>query len=191
MNHVCVAARTDGSREGGRGSYRGGCDSLAAGIGATRSRGPLAGCDRWADRGRVPMAPIRCASPGSDPRGNPLPPCDAPFAGAAAEAPYQCCSNTPLCAPSRTTLRETEAGAHEQAARQRVPRRAEQVPAASSLDATPKRDRGALPHAGHLRAYAVASPQAGPLLHAAAHPPLWLQPFGLARFWPMTLSLTL
>jgi len=32
-----------------------------------------------------------------------------------------------------------------------------------------------------MRTYAVASPQAGPLLHAPVRRRFWLQPFGLAR----------
>ena len=47
-------------------------------IGATRSRGPLAACDREAHRRRIVQAPIPCASSGSHPRGAPVPPCDAP-----------------------------------------------------------------------------------------------------------------
>jgi len=42
-----------------------------------------------------------------------------PFAGAAAEAPICCRIHTPLGAPSRTTLRETESGEHWQATGQR------------------------------------------------------------------------
>ena len=45
--------------------------------------------------------------------------------------------------------------------RQSVPRRAEQVPSPQGLDATPERDTGVPSHAGLVRAYAVASPQAG------------------------------
>jgi len=41
------------------------------GIGGTWSRDPLAGCDRGADRGRVGMMPIPCASSGSDPQRGP------------------------------------------------------------------------------------------------------------------------
>ena len=45
--------------------------------------------------------------------------------------------------------------------RQSVPRRAEQVPGATRLDATPQRDTGVPSCAGLTRACAVASPQAG------------------------------
>jgi len=44
--------------------------SQGAGIGATRSRDPLAGCDRGADHERVVFMPILCASSGSDPKGS-------------------------------------------------------------------------------------------------------------------------
>ena len=47
----------------------GGAPKRGAGIGATWSRDPLAGCDREADQGRVVPMPIPCASPGSDHHG--------------------------------------------------------------------------------------------------------------------------
>src|SRR6185295_16840367 len=48
-----------------------GAPKRGAGIGATWRRGPLAGCDRGADRWRVVPMPIPCASPGSDPQRGP------------------------------------------------------------------------------------------------------------------------
>jgi hypothetical protein len=59
--------------------------------------------------------------------------------------------------------------------------RAEQVPSASCLDATPQRDKKRTESTRFTRPFAVASPQAGPLLHAAVRRRFWLQPFGLAR----------
>jgi hypothetical protein len=49
----------------------GGAPQRGAGIGATRSRDPLVGCDRGADRERVVSKPIPCASAGSDPQRGP------------------------------------------------------------------------------------------------------------------------
>ena len=49
----------------------GGVPERGAGIGATRSRDPLAGCDRGADHRRVDSKPIPCASAGSDPQRGP------------------------------------------------------------------------------------------------------------------------
>ncbi len=49
----------------------GGAPQRVAGIGVTRSRDPLAGCDRGADHGRVVLRSIPCASAGSDPQGGP------------------------------------------------------------------------------------------------------------------------
>ena len=49
----------------------GGAPQRVAGIGTTRSRDPLAGCDRGADRERVVFMPIPCASAGSDPQRGP------------------------------------------------------------------------------------------------------------------------
>ena len=49
----------------------GGAPKRGAGIGATWSRDPLAGCDRGADHERVVLMPILCASPGSDPQRGP------------------------------------------------------------------------------------------------------------------------
>ena len=68
--------------------------------------------------------------------------------------------------------------------RQSVPRRAEQVPGPQGLDATPERNNGVPSCAGLSRAYAVASPQAGPLLRAPARRRFWTQPGGLARVLP-------
>ena len=68
--------------------------------------------------------------------------------------------------------------------RQSVPRRAEQVPGAARPDATPERDNSVPACAGLSRAYAVASPQAGPLLRAPARRRFWTQPEGLARVLP-------
>jgi len=65
--------------------------------------------------------------------------------------------------------------------RQSVPRRAEQALGATRPDATPERDNSVLTRAGLSRACAVASPQAGPLLHAPARRRFWPQPGGLAR----------
>ena len=59
--------------------------------------------------------------------------------------------------------------------------RAEQVPSASCLDATPQRDEKRTESTRFSHPFAVASPQAGPLLHAAVRRRFWLQPFGLAR----------
>ena len=68
------------------------------------------GCDRGADHERVVLMPILCASPGCG--------CDSfalgPFAGADAKAPRLAMVNAALRAPARTTLRETESGAHPQ-----------------------------------------------------------------------------
>ena len=48
---------------------RGGAPKRGAGIGGTAEQGPhLWGCDRGADRGRVVLTPIPCASPRSDPQ---------------------------------------------------------------------------------------------------------------------------
>jgi len=49
------------------------------------------------------------------------------------------------------------------------------------LDATPQRDEKRTDSTRFTRPFAVASPQAGPLLHAAVRRRFWLQPFGLAR----------
>ena len=59
--------------------------------------------------------------------------------------------------------------------------RAEQVPSVVCLDATPERDRKRTESTRFTHAFAVTSPQAGPLLHAAVRRRFWLQPFGLAR----------
>jgi len=59
--------------------------------------------------------------------------------------------------------------------------RAEQVPSASCLDATPQRGEKRTESTRFSHTSAVASPQAGPLLHAAVRRRFWLQPFGLAR----------
>jgi hypothetical protein len=50
-----------------------------AGIGATWSRGPLAGCDRGADQGASSTVADPCASPGSDPRGSLFRPSTRPY----------------------------------------------------------------------------------------------------------------
>ena len=68
--------------------------------------------------------------------------------------------------------------------RQSVPRRAEQVPGPQGLDATPERDNSVPSCAGLSRAYAVASPQAGPLLRTPTRRGFWTQPEGLARVLP-------
>jgi len=94
-----------------------GCDSFAAGIGATWNRGPLAGCDRAADHGRVVMQPILCASPGSDPRGSLFRPPTRRLREQTHERHVMRMVNAALCAPPRTTLRETGYGAHPQAGR--------------------------------------------------------------------------
>jgi len=49
------------------------------------------------------------------------------------------------------------------------------------LDATPQRDEKRADSTRFMPTYAVAFPQAGPLLHAAVRRRFWLQPFGLAR----------
>ena len=59
--------------------------------------------------------------------------------------------------------------------------RAEQVPSVVCLDATPERDMERTESTRFTHTYAVASPRAGPLLHAAVRRRFWLQPFGLAR----------
>ena len=59
--------------------------------------------------------------------------------------------------------------------------RAEQVPSGPCLDATPQRDEKRADSTRFIPTYAVASPQAGPLLHAPVRRRFWLQPFGLAR----------
>ena len=59
--------------------------------------------------------------------------------------------------------------------------RAEQVPSASCLDATPQRDEKRTDSTRFSHTSTVASPQAGPLLQAAVRRRFWLQPFGLAR----------
>ena len=59
--------------------------------------------------------------------------------------------------------------------------RAEQVPEAVCLDATPKRDVKRTECPRPTRSFAVTSPQAGPLFHAAVRRRFWLQPSGLAR----------
>jgi hypothetical protein len=59
--------------------------------------------------------------------------------------------------------------------------RAEQVPSVVCLDATPQRDTRRTESTRFTRTFTVASPQAGPLLHAAVRRRFWLQPFGLAR----------
>jgi hypothetical protein len=108
-------------------------------------QGPhLWGCDSGAGQGASLAGPR--ASAGSHPRGNPVPPSDAPacgnatvepdtgvslpalrvsprcghsrraqaWGGVAAQRPGQTSPNAALCAPARTTLRETESGAHPQ-----------------------------------------------------------------------------
>ena len=45
------------------------------------SRDPFTGCDRGADHRRVVLMPIRCASPGSDPKGPLFRPATRPPAG--------------------------------------------------------------------------------------------------------------
>jgi hypothetical protein len=70
-----------------------------------------------------------------------------------------------------------------QAERQSVPRRAEQVPSASCLDATPQRD-GRAPDARSSHAPSRSYPASGSLLHVPARRRFWLQPFGLARVLP-------
>jgi len=68
------------------------------------------------------------------------------LAGAAAQAPQPLWSDTPLCAPSRTTLRETEAGAHSQGKRQsHVPK------LAPALWVAAKTDAGFVGRLGHIR----------------------------------------
>ena len=59
--------------------------------------------------------------------------------------------------------------------------RAEQVPSASCLDATPQRDEKRTESTRFTHTSTVTSPQAGPLFHAAVRRRFWLQPFGLAR----------
>jgi hypothetical protein len=80
------------------------------GLSSTSTAAPLAGCDRAADQGRVVRTPILCASQGCG--------CDplaaGPFAGAGVIAPRFRMVDAALRAPSRTTLRETESGAHPQ-----------------------------------------------------------------------------
>ena len=67
----------------------GGRGSLAGGIGATRSRDPLAGRDLGADHERVDSSPDPMRVSGARSQRGPLPPADAPLAGAAAEAPIE------------------------------------------------------------------------------------------------------
>ena len=62
-----------------------------------------------------------------------------------------------------------------QAERQSVPRRAEQVPSVSCLDATPERD-GRAPDARSSYAPARSHPASGPLLNVPARCRLWPQP---------------
>ena len=72
---------------------------------------------------------------------------------------------------------------YERRVRQSVPRRAEQVPGAARLDATPERDNSVPSCAGLSPAYAVASPQAGPQLCAPARRRFWHNPEGgVAQF---------
>ena len=68
--------------------------------------------------------------------------------------------------------------------------RAEQVPSAFCLDATPERDTRRTKSTRLVPTCAVASPQAGPLLHAAVRRRFWLQPFGLARVLACSPRLT-
>src|SRR5450631_4074840 len=68
--------------------------------------------------------------------------------------------------------------------------RAEQVPSAFCLDATPERDTRRTNSTRLTRTCAVASPQAGPLLDAAVRRRFWLQPFGLARVLACSPRLT-
>ena len=49
------------------------------------------------------------------------------------------------------------------------------------LDATPQRDEKRTDSTRFTHTSTVASPQAGPLLHATVRRRFWLQPFGLAR----------
>ena len=77
--------------------------------------------------------------------------------------------------------------------------RAEQVPSAVCLDATPERDTRRTESTRLSRTCTVASPQAGPLLHAAVRRRFWPQPrttlepttyeiWGWREFWLMALS---
>jgi len=80
--------------------------SPGAGAGETWSRAPLAGCDRGAGQGRVtrrPCARLRGAAATRSPQARLR---EQP------QKPRPRIVNAALCAPARTTLRETESGAH-------------------------------------------------------------------------------
>jgi len=127
-----------------------------------RKRGPLLGCNR-VGVGKPEFVPVRmhpATGCGCDPLA------EGPFAGADALRPVSPMSIAALCAPSRTGATRTGSGAHP---------RARGAPhggrGASCMGIWPGRCawirlRSSAPTFGS----ANASPQAGPLLHAAPNP---------------------
>ena len=80
-----------------------------------------------------------------------------------------------------TRWKTCEIGVRQGANRSQVrPRTAEQGPHSWGCDPIVGCKRTEV-HRVLMHTYAVASPQAGPLLHAAVRRRFWLQPFGLAR----------